>query len=46
MRTTLELDDALVARAKFVTGHNDIAKIVQEALTVLVERTAGASRWH
>jgi len=38
MRTTLDLDDALVARAKFLTGHDDIAKIVQEALTALVQR--------
>ena len=41
MRTTLELDDALVARAKFLTGHDDIAKIVQEALAVLIERESG-----
>jgi Arc/MetJ family transcription regulator len=38
MRTTLDLDDAVVARAKFLTGHDDIAKIVQEALTALVQR--------
>jgi Arc/MetJ family transcription regulator len=38
MRTTLELDDALVARAKFLTGHDDTAALVHEALTVLVER--------
>jgi Arc/MetJ family transcription regulator len=43
MRTTLELDDALVARAKSLTGHDDIAKIVQEALTALVQRE-GARR--
>jgi Arc/MetJ family transcription regulator len=38
MRTTLDLDDALVARAKFLTGHDEIAKIVQEALTALLQR--------
>jgi Arc/MetJ family transcription regulator len=38
MRTTLELDDALVARARFLTGHDEIAKIVQEALTALLQR--------
>src|SRR5215213_11853502 len=38
MRTTLDLDDALVAKAKFLTGHDDIAKIVHEALAALVQR--------
>lgn len=38
MRTTLELDDALVVRAKFLTGNDDIAALVHEALTALVER--------
>jgi Arc/MetJ family transcription regulator len=34
----LELDDALVARAKFLTGHSDIGALVHEALTALVAR--------
>jgi Arc/MetJ family transcription regulator len=38
MRTTLDLDDALVTRAKFLTGQNDMAALVHEALTKLVER--------
>jgi len=38
MHTTLKLDDALVTKAKFLTGHDDIAKIVHEALTALVQR--------
>jgi hypothetical protein len=40
MRTSLKLDDALVVRAKSLTGHDDIAKIVQEALTVFVQRAS------
>jgi hypothetical protein len=38
MRTTLVLDDELVARARFLTGHDDIASLVHKALTVLIER--------
>jgi Bacterial antitoxin of type II TA system, VapB len=38
MRLTLEIDVELVARAKFLTGHDDIAALVHEALTVLIER--------
>ena len=38
MRITLEPDDALVARAKFLTGHDDISRIVHEALSMLIER--------
>ncbi len=38
MRTTLELDDALVVRAKFLTGQDDLAALVHEALTALIER--------
>ena len=37
MRTRLELDDALVGRAMSLTGHVDIAKIVQEPLTAFVQ---------
>jgi Arc/MetJ family transcription regulator len=38
MRTTLKLDDALVARAKLLTGNDDITALVREALTALIER--------
>jgi len=38
MRTTFELDDALVARAKFLTGQDDIAAVVHEALAAFVQR--------
>jgi Arc/MetJ family transcription regulator len=38
MRTTLELDDALVVRANSLTGNEDIAVLVHEALRALVER--------
>ena len=38
MRAMLELDDALVARAKFLTGQSDMAALVHEALTALIER--------
>jgi Arc/MetJ family transcription regulator len=34
----LKLDDALLARAKSLTGHDDVAALVHEALTALVER--------
>jgi len=37
VRTTLELDDKLLVRAKSLTGH-DVAALVDEALTALVER--------
>jgi Arc/MetJ family transcription regulator len=38
MRTTLKIDDVLLARAKSLTGHDDVAALVHEALTALVER--------
>ena len=38
MRMTLEFDDTLVARAKFLTGHDGIAALVHEAVMVLVEQ--------
>jgi hypothetical protein len=38
MRMTLKIDDELVVRARFLTGHDDIAALVREALTVLIER--------
>ena len=38
MRTTLTLDDALLARARELTGIGDDAALVRAALTALVER--------
>ena len=40
MRTTLTLDDELVARAEAVTGLADISALVREALKALIEREA------
>ena len=41
MRTTLALDDDLVARAQAVTGLKDKSVLVREALTALIERESG-----
>ena len=38
MRTTLALDDELVAKAKALTGLNEKALLVREALKALIER--------
>ncbi len=38
MRTTLALDDELVARAQAFTGLNEKSALVREALTALIER--------
>jgi hypothetical protein len=38
MRTTLELDDALVAKAKVLTGNEDLGALAREALIALIER--------
>jgi hypothetical protein len=38
MRTTRELDDTLVARAKLLTGNDDMTVLMREALTALIER--------
>lgn len=40
MRTTLNLDDALLAKAKAYTGITENAALVREALKALVEREA------
>ncbi len=40
MRTTLNLDDELLAKARDFTGMTETAAIVREALKVLVEREA------
>ncbi len=38
MRTTLALDDELVARAQHYTGLKEKSALVREALTALIER--------
>jgi Arc/MetJ family transcription regulator len=38
MRTTLALDDDLVAKAKVLTGLADTSGLVREALRALIER--------
>ena len=40
MRTTVTLDDSLVADAKFYTGISDKAALIRFALTALVQREA------
>jgi Arc/MetJ family transcription regulator len=38
MKTTLSLDDDLVARAKALTGLSAMSPLIREALTALIER--------
>jgi Arc/MetJ family transcription regulator len=38
MRTTLALDDALVANAQAFTGLAEMSALIREALKVLIER--------
>jgi Arc/MetJ family transcription regulator len=38
MRTTLALDDALLAEAQTLTGLNEKSALVREALRALIER--------
>jgi Arc/MetJ family transcription regulator len=38
MRTTLALDDALMAKAREFTGLKETSALVREALTALIER--------
>jgi Arc/MetJ family transcription regulator len=38
MRTTLALDDALIERAKALTGIEEKSALVRAALTALIER--------
>ena len=38
MRTTLALDDELVAKAQALTGVREKSSLVREALVVLIER--------
>lgn len=40
MRTTLALDDELVAKAQAYTGLNEKSALVREALKALIEREA------
>ena len=40
MRTTVTLDDALVARAQFLTGVKEKSALINAALTALVQREA------
>ena len=40
MRVTLELDDAVVAKAKSLTGITDISLLIRETLTALIQREA------
>lgn len=40
MRTTLSLDDALVAQAQAYTGIKEKSALVREALRALIEREA------
>ena len=45
MRTTLALDDELVAKAQAFTGLKEKSSLVREALKALIEReSAGGSR--
>ena len=41
MRTTLALDDELLAEAEFYTGIREKSALVREALKALIEREAG-----
>lgn len=38
MRTTLALDDELVARARTLTGLKEMSSLIREALKALIER--------
>jgi Arc/MetJ family transcription regulator len=41
MRTTVALDDDLIAKAKMFTGLTETSAIVREALKALIAREAG-----
>ena len=41
MRTTLALDDELVAKAQALTGLTEKSSLVREALKALIERESG-----
>jgi Arc/MetJ family transcription regulator len=38
MRTTINLDDELLAKAKEISGLNDRSQLIREALRALIER--------
>jgi Arc/MetJ family transcription regulator len=40
MRTTVTLDDELVAKAQSYTGHKEVSAVIRAALTALIEREA------
>jgi len=40
MRTTIDLDDELIAKAQAYTGVDDKAALVREALKALIQREA------
>lgn len=40
MRTTVNLDDELLARAQDITGQTERGELLHEALRVLIEREA------
>ena len=40
MRTTINLDDALLARAQDITGYTERSELIREALQALIEREA------
>ena len=40
MRTTLALDDELVAKAEYYTGIHEKSALIREALRALIEREA------
>jgi len=42
MRTTIALDDALVARAQAFTGLTEKSSLVREALNALIERESAS----
>ena len=46
MRTTLALDDELVAKAQAVTGLKEKSSLVREALKALIERDSGRGLAH
>jgi Arc/MetJ family transcription regulator len=41
MRTTLALDDELIAKAQALTGLTEKTRLVREALKALIERESG-----
>lgn len=42
MRTTLAIDDDLIAKARDLTGHLEKSTLVREALKALIERESAA----